>query len=498
MTQSGTLDTVTAHAQGVRAAPARLAGSLALRRAAVYALAACFVALAWLEQWRLLTRLLSRLMNADHALLWLAARDWSRLELREPTFYGQSYGVTLEAIPTALLHALGATYAMALPLALFALAWGAWLCLAVGAFRRGMPLAGLSALAAPSLLNVDHWIVVGVIATGVGRLLSAVCAQLALRDVHTRRRVFAMVSIGGLAVAFDTASAILVAPALVWAGWRWLRVRRLWLPAALGLIAPLAWVALNAWFTRVHPDHDFHKTWSFVPELRVLLKNYRAPNLLFQVQSLELWQNGALIPLSLAALLCLTAVLRAPREAAVVASVLLQLVYLASLYKSLDDQKTLWFPSARMTLGVPMAVWFASVLSLRAIWKRLGARRYLWPVVRPLAAALLVLLVSSSAAVRALHWDEHSAEVEQAGLKTRWLPLMRPWDVRVLCDPNEYSLGVRLYGAPNLPFIAELMALCAWGRSRVISATPSETSYLSVVNAMPYSRCRIQSAQPVG
>jgi phosphatidylserine/phosphatidylglycerophosphate/cardiolipin synthase-like enzyme len=31
-------------------------------------------------------------------------------------------------------------------------------------------------------------------------------------------------------------------------------------------------------------------------------------------------------------------------------------------------------------------------------------------------------------------------------------------DVRVLCDPNEYSLGVRLYGAPNLPFVSRLAA----------------------------------------
>jgi phosphatidylserine/phosphatidylglycerophosphate/cardiolipin synthase-like enzyme len=32
-------------------------------------------------------------------------------------------------------------------------------------------------------------------------------------------------------------------------------------------------------------------------------------------------------------------------------------------------------------------------------------------------------------------------------------------DVRVLCDPNEFSLGVRLYGAPNLPFVKELMGV---------------------------------------
>ena len=35
----------------------------------------------------------------------------------------------------------------------------------------------------------------------------------------------------------------------------------------------------------------------------------------------------------------------------------------------------------------------------------------------------------------------------------------RAVDVRVLCDPNEFSLGVQLSGAPNLPFVKALMEL---------------------------------------
>ena len=46
--------------------------------------------------------------------------------------------------------------------------------------------------------------------------------------------------------------------------------------------------------------------------------------------------------------------------------------------------------------------------------------------------------------------------------------------------------------------ITELIALCACGRSSVISATPSVSSYFSVLNSIAYSRLRMLTAQPVG
>lgn len=418
--------------------------------------AACLVVLAWVEQWRLLDQLLTRHVNADNTILWLFARDWSRLRLYEPTFYGQSYGVTLEGIPTAILHALGAPYPLALPLALFMLAWGAWLCLAIGAYRRGMPLAALAALAAPSLLQTRHWVVVGVIGTGVGRLLAAACAGLALRALDTPRRVFATVTLGGLAVAFDTASALLAAPALLWAGLRWLHKRRTWLPAALGLIAPLAWIALNAWFTHVRPDHDFHKIWSYEPELRPLLQNLRAPDQLLGPHAPELAHRGASIPIALCALLLLALGAGAWREAAAVSCVTAQLVYLAALEKSLDDQGTLWFPAARMTLTVPMATWFVAALTLRACWRRLGPRRHRWPAAGVLAAAALALLTASSVSVRALQWDERLRGIEQAGMATGFLPLARPWNVAAQCEQAQREAAA--FGTSIVAFPGEHVA----------------------------------------
>ena len=55
-------------------------------------------------------RITARLANEDTSLIWVAARDWMAGPPRQPNFYGQSYGSTLEGIPIGIAHALGAAY----------------------------------------------------------------------------------------------------------------------------------------------------------------------------------------------------------------------------------------------------------------------------------------------------------------------------------------------------------------------------------------------------
>lgn len=427
---------------------ARRVWSPSLRRLGLRVLCSALVLLAVIDEGRLLERLLVRHMNADTAILWLFASDWSRLEVHEPTFYGQRYGVNFEAIPVALLHALGVPYTYALPSALFLLAWAAWLWLAASAYRRGLPIAALFALAAPSLLPLEHWVIVGVIGTGVGRLLAAVCAGLVLRGASSQRRVFWSMTCGGLALAFDTATALFVLPAMLWGGFTWIRVRRLWRPAALGLIAPALWVVFNAWFTYAHPDHDMHVTWAYTPELRPLLDNLHAPDRLLGPHALEVWRHGALIPFAFVSLLCLTLYARAWREATAVSCALAQLVFLASLDKSLDDAGNLWYPAARMTLNAPMSVWFLAVISLRACQPRarLGA------VLERAALPLFALLLMASVSERALHWRDRVEAIERAGVASYFLELSNPDDEIALCDEAQRqaaAFGTHIVATPT-------------------------------------------------
>lgn len=383
------------------------------------------------EQTRLISSLLSRYTNEDHALLWLAATDWWRLRMREPTFYGQPYGVTFESIPTGLLHVLGVSYNFALPITLLVLAVSAWWFLAWGAWKRGWILPALFALTAPIILSIDHWIVVGVIGTGVGRFLAALAGALCLGARPTPRVIGAAVGLAGFSVAIDTASALIAAPVMVWAAWDWLRVKRVWLPILLGALVPIAWFALNAWFNGKFPDHALHAGPGFTPEWGVLVDNFGRMDRLFGPHVAELYQHGNLIPWLCSLALVAGLASRSWRASGATACYIALLVLLATLPKSRDTMDSLWFPAARMTLAAPMGLWFVCAVTASAIAARLAPqlrRRVAWRVL----AALAILCVGT-ATWRGIMWDERIGPIERAGLAENRLPLRTIKEIEDIC-----------------------------------------------------------------
>ena len=396
-----------------------------------------FVVVTCLEQIRLVARV-SRYVNGDHALLWLAAHHWSRLDIREPTFFGQGYGVTFEAIPVALLHAIGVPYNVALQASLVGMAVLAWWWLAWCARHRGLQLASLTALAWPLLVSYQHFCVVDVIGTGVGRVFAALCAGLVLRERLTRRDVALAVAAGGFATAIDSASFLLAGPALLWAGLRWLRSPRLWPAACAGLAAPLAWLGLNFWFNGVHPDHLWHQGWSYEPMSYAFMQNLRYPDDLLGAQAPELFPHGALLGVVLVGALLVTLERQAWRELAAVGCVLTQLLLLFSLEKTFDTHNTLWFPAARMTLCVPMTTWFLLTITLRAALEPL--QRSAWSVERlrlrtftAVATLALLLLTAASSVTRAVHWSPRMRDFIRSGHFDPFIPIRRVQHIEELC-----------------------------------------------------------------
>lgn len=432
------------------------------RRITAYACVA-FALAACAEQARLLTDLVGRYINEDHALLWLMAYDWAHLRVREPTFYGQPYGVTFEAVPTALLHAIGVPYEFALPSALMLMALGAWWCLAFAAWRRGLLVAALLAAAAPLLLTIDHWVVVSVIGTSAGRLLAAVCAAICLAAEPSPRNLSIAVAVGSLAVLFDTAAAPLAIPALVWALLPWTLQRRYWLPVILGLIAPAAWYAFNLWFETSYPEHALHLSWGYTPELGPLRDNWAHPDRLFGTHALEMYQHGSTYLILMVCLLVTAVAARAWRALAAVGCLIALYAILASMPKSLDGRATLWFPSARMTLVAPMAFWFAGCVTMQSVAVRaraaLSSERILaWAAG---GATVVVLATAGTALSRASAWVPRIDSILQTGLSDGSLKLRTVNEIESLC--RDIATIARLGGSKIVVFPTDRAANYACG-----------------------------------
>jgi hypothetical protein len=104
---------------------------------------------------------------------------------------------------------------------------------------------------------------------------------------------------------------------------------------------------------------------------------------------------------------------------------------LAALSKSLDQIDSLWFPSARMTLICPMAIWFVFTLTLSDVSRRLELGRR--ELVSALATGLLIAAVAGSASLRALQWHQRLGAIRSAGTAQGTLELARPERIYATC-----------------------------------------------------------------
>ena len=93
----------------------------------------------------------------------------------------------------------------------------AWILLAAAAYRRGQPIAALLALAAPLVMRVQYLLLFdaprGVLAGDFAAVL-AVAVGLAARRYQAR--LCSLVAIGGLAILWEYAAALVVIPVLVY------------------------------------------------------------------------------------------------------------------------------------------------------------------------------------------------------------------------------------------------------------------------------------------
>lgn len=351
----------------------------------------------------------SRFVSDDWALLWAAAESWGRLAPEQPNFWGQTYGSTLESIPTELLHALGVGYPMALPIVLTAAHLASWWIPATAAWRRGQRFLAVLAVAMPALLSTEYVVAASVYGTAAGRFIGGIVVAIVI--LFPDRLRWAATAAAGSALAFlvDTSSLLMTAPACAYAlvrclpaardlGWR-----RTAITFLVGLTPIGVWLAFVGWWYGEHPTDDLHPTAPFAPHWDVLADNLSNPERMLGPYTPEILRNPLLLFLAVGAVGVLVLVQR--RLAAVVAFTVLVLAtgLVLSLGKTYDDLGTVYFQAARLLLPLPIGLWFVATclapLPVSEKWQR-------WTSVG------LVALIGLTATWRVVTWSDRGGMLE--------------------------------------------------------------------------------------
>ena len=388
------------------------------------------------QQLALLAAFGRRYVSEDQALLWAAARDMGRLQLRQPNFWGQAYGVTFEAAPAELLRRFGLGYPTGLPLAVIGLNLLAWWLPALAAWHRGRRVMATAAVAVPLVLSLEHGLLSVVYNTAFGRTLAGAAAALVIWRPDRRATVGAAIALGGLAVLVDASCAVIVVPVLVGLAARHgnaRAVRRMVPAAALGAAPVAAWWAFTEWWYGRHPDDSLHPSPALRPSWEVLTDNLAHPSRHFATFAPELWRSPV-VAVGCVVVVAGLAVRRRDGWAAIAVAAMTGLVVLAlSLPRSRDGLPTIYYPASRVLMSFPFALWWCAT-TLRSsrpaegFDERPGART------RRVLGAVAIGIVVASIGVRAVTWDHRLGSIRDQAVAFENYPLTATPTLVGRCD----------------------------------------------------------------
>ena len=197
--------------------------------------------------------------DQDQTLIWYGGRELLHGNFLEPNFFGEKYNTIFDGLPGTILHQSGVSLGTAIPIGTARLATAAWVALATGAFLRGRRVVAVLALAVPLVLRLQYLLLFdaprGVLA---GDLAAAIAIAIAVGSTRYQVRLFSLLALGGLAILWDYAAALAVAPALIYfvaSDWRDIvgRWRLSALAMAAGAVLPLSWFVYDQTFYSSHP-----------------------------------------------------------------------------------------------------------------------------------------------------------------------------------------------------------------------------------------------------
>ncbi len=341
--------------------------------------------------------------DEDQTLLWEAGRDLLHFQLHSPNFWGESYNTVFEGLPGALIHLTGMTLATAEPLGAALMATACWLVLMCAALRRGQVISAALALALPVCLSLFYLVLFDQL-RGVltGDLMGAVAAALAVAVRRPLLRLGLVLLVGGLALVWDNASILVVAPAVavVVAG-DWRALWRSWPKAVIVAAAGLAPAAAL---------HFFESSWYASRPLwviygapltinaSVLWSQVTHPENLFAYFSPELLRNGWLAA-SLVVVLCIAACYasvtrRRPSAAATALGFAAATLLIMASEDSTHSGYGIYLSGSRFLLPLPLGAWLVAheLITTLQIKPR---RRVAWRAPRVPVTLLAIAIIAA-------------------------------------------------------------------------------------------------------
>jgi hypothetical protein len=343
----------------------------------------------------------SKIVSGDSAVLWYEAHEWGHLRWHAPAFFGQAYGSSLPGVPVALLHGMGMSYALALPVALAASTLAMWFALALAMYRRGHVATATVTAAMPALLSSYHDFYVAAVTFERAFVITGVGAALLLWPRQRPAIVTGAVALLGIGLYIDVSSVLLVVPIVAWWVLERRRVRAEWIAVAIGASLALVYAALSIAFYRVHRDYKLYLSPAFTPTRSIW--DYSIGHLsgafrMFAPEVLRAWW----IPVTIAVVLTVALVAtRRARYAIPALFVPLATAYALSTPRASSGAGFTFLPPARILLFLPPALCFLALLAARA-YPGIAAR-----VARPVT--LLVVVVAAASFVLRVASGSHSA-----------------------------------------------------------------------------------------
>ncbi len=310
-------------------------------------------------------------VSEDQALLWSAARSWGEGHPRQPNFWGQTYGTTIEIIPAEVLRRFGVSLAVALPVGVLAVNFAGWTALGLAAWRRSQRTLALIAFGLPALLSTRYVILTVAYNTAAARSLAMIGGAVVIGCNRSRWAPYVAVSMTLLATLLDNSVVLIAVPTWIYAssliigeGAR-LRSKRTLLVAA-AVLPSLAWVGLTSWWYRVHPEDDLHPAPAFEPSLVRLWENLKILGRYFGMFSPQ-YSPISIVPLLVLGVLVAVAAWARNRLLGLSALAVVMLTgVILSVPRASDWLPTAYYPAARVLLPLPGAIWMLCFFAFSA------------------------------------------------------------------------------------------------------------------------------------